>query len=409
MYVRGLDLGGSSVRYGVSLDDIKTYDSSVMEIAPTEQTKGQVDIDKTTDFVIKKATRSSLEGRRFVRDEAMSQYYGKMLSCDNRGAKALQDIMYINAFYALAVECVTKEMNDVEFSLYICIPAAEFFEDKKNYKSTVRDQLSGETVVYFPLLDKTVRFNIERNKITLTAEGVVASFRFATNKSFTTGRTAVVDVGYRSTDITILNEFKPVGASAASRPVGGINLEAAIQGALERDNILVSSNADVRRALVHRYLVVDGDLVDISEYVDKAQRRYKQGQDLQEEILNELLAAGFTVTRKDVYDAMTNYYVMQGQNVLNITEYVSSSKVDFASEIANRIVEVLNAKMMSVSSVNNLFCIGRPFSGLPEDENNLVNLLQKALDADVRVFSIPDTGYANISEIMRVLDAKYKD
>ena len=92
------------------------------------------------------------------------------------------------------------------------------------------------------MLDTSVRFTIDRQSIGVVAEGVVAAYKYKNDRNFVFKNTIIFDVGYRSTDVTVLLKFEPVGEGAASRPVGGINLEANIQSRMERDNLFVTTS-----------------------------------------------------------------------------------------------------------------------------------------------------------------------
>ena len=99
MRVRGIDAGGSETRVATSPKNIMKVPSVTMEISPDSSVLGHIIEDKTLDFVFKKCPASSLVGRRFVKGQAMDQYRGNTMVCDNEDEKVLQEIKYINIIY----------------------------------------------------------------------------------------------------------------------------------------------------------------------------------------------------------------------------------------------------------------------------------------------------------------------
>lgn len=401
MRARAIDAGGSVTRIARNKKDITKIPSPCMEIPVDSVAKSHIIEDKLLDFMIKESPCTSINGRRFVKSEAMNQFTGDVLVCSNQQIKVLQEITYINIFYALAADCVRRNLNDQEFSVGVCIPTAEYFDDQNDRIGTLKDNLAGDTSIYFPMLDKTIRFHIERTKIAVTGEGLVAGYKYRNDVGFVMRISVVVDIGYRSTDITVMSKFSPIGASAASRPFGGVNLEAVIQSQLERDNLFVSIDV-VQSALCTNYVLNKMDeLVDITDYIDKA-REISEGGYL-EKCLELLEMDGYDFTIEDVKTAVRSHYIVQGQDVVDITNYVHSAKEVFVDNVYKSIHSVVSAKMMNISDISNVLCIGRPFCGDPDDPYNMVNLLRKKFRDEVSMYSVPDAGTANVSEIAGLL------
>lgn len=401
MKKRGIDAGGSETRCAKSAQDIVRIQSTCMEIPASAPSKGHILDNKLLDFVIKKCPCEVLVDRRFVRGEAMNQFNGDVMKCDNTSQKVLQEITYINILYALAVDCVKRGLNDEDFRIGVCIPAAEYYDDVNRRADEVKDNLAGMTAIYFPMLDQTIRFNIERKNILVTAEGVVAAMRFKTDRSFVLKNTVVVDVGYRSTDITVLQKFQPVGASAASRPIGGVNLEAYIVSQLERDNIFVQSS-EVQTSLTNNYCIdkTTGDLVNITKYVQMAGG---MSQDTVAKVVDLMAVDELSFDRAQVELALRSNYILQGKEVVDITKYVHDAKNVFVDVVYKAICDVVNAKMMNISDVSNVLCIGRPFSGDLADQHCMINMLCDKFKDKVNMYTVPDAGTANVVEIINVL------
>lgn len=400
MYKRALDAGGSMTRCAKSDVDIWKTQSTCMEIKADAPVKAHIIDDQTLDFQFRKAPCGFLAGRRFVRGSAMNQYMGDTLTCDNQTVKVSQDITYVNMLYALAVDSLRRGLNDIDYVIGVCIPAAEYFDDTNDRISEIKNNLAGDTAVYFPLADKTIRFHIDRDKIGVVAEGVVAALRYKNNRDFVLKNTVIIDAGYRSTDITVLLRFSPVGKGAASRPIGGINLEANIQSQLERDNIFVSAEV-VQRALSTVY-VVSTDctaLVDITHYIENAKKLAEK--DYISKAAELISEDGLEISKADIEDAVRKHYIMQGQNVVDITAYIHAAKELFADAVHREVLSVINAKMLSIGDISNVLCVGRPFSGDLADPYNLVNLLRRKFKDDINMFAVPDAGVANVTEIIK--------
>lgn len=400
MRKRGIDAGGSMTRIAKSETDIYRSPSVCMEIPLDAPSKAHIIDNKLLDFVVKKCPCESLVDHRFVKQDAMNQYNGDVLVCDNNKVKVLQKITYLNIFYAIAVDCIRRDINDEEYQIGVCIPAAEYYDDKNDRAGQLKDSLAGATAIYFPMLDRTIRFQINRNNIGIVAEGVAAAFRFKRDRTFVLKNSVVVDVGYRSTDITVLMKYKPVGASAASRPVGGINLEANIQSQLERDNIFVTTQA-VQDALSTTYVVDESgsELTDITPYIEQA----ANSDDVVSKVVDLMIADGLEYGRAQVEEAMRSHYLVRGQDVVDITEYVHSAKEVFVDTIYRAITDVVNAKMMNIGDISNVLCVGRPFGGDKKDPFNMINMLASKFVDGINMYAVPDAGTANVVEIIKLL------
>lgn len=399
--IRAIDAGGSCTRISRSKNEIFKIPSACMEIPVDAPEKKHIIEDGSLDFCFKKCPSESLEGRRFVKGEAMNQYTGDVLVCDNQIVKVLQEVTYINILYSIAADCLRRDLNYQDFKIGLCIPAAEFYDDTNDRINDVKDGIAGETAIYFPMLDKTVRFTIDKQNIGVVAEGVVAAYKYKTDRNFVLRNSVVVDVGYRSTDITILLSFKPVGASAASRPIGGVNLEAAIQSQLERDNIFASTDS-VQKSLCVRYVLGDNDqLIDVTDYIDKAKEI--DSANYLDKAVSLAAMDGLKFSKDDMKAAVTSHYMVQGQDVIEITDYVHKAKEMFVDTVFKSIQAVANAKMMNISEISNVMCVGRPFSGDLDDPYNLVNMLCAKFKDDVSMYCVPDAGTANVTEIIGML------
>lgn len=399
MLKRSIDLGGSQVRIGSSDDPIMEIDSLFLEIPLTSPAKAYIE-DKYADFIIEKHPLVSLCSRRFVRGEAMDHFQGTLQICDNQKNKVEQESIYANAAYAIARHIDHLYSYDEDIELSVCIPTSEFYSDKKDYPGIFKKGMAGEHSIFFPLLNRRVVFNINKDNIKVFPEGVVAAFKFKDDKAFAEGVTLIVDVGYRSTDITILKRFRPVGKSAVSRPKGGINIEAALLAELERDNILVSRE-EVRGALCSKYVLCNGKYVDATDIFERYQSLPEAERIVS--ILHAIRDLGYTATEDAVVEADRNNYINHENVMVDITKQVVAAKRNFASSIKGDIVDVLATQMLNLGSVNNIMPVGRPFIGGIKNENSLAAILCKELNSNLRYYALPNLATANVEMMIEVV------
>lgn len=393
---RGLDLGGSDIRLGLSKDHIVVLPSTCLEIDINAPVKEYLADDcKYDDFIIENHPKSTLCRRRFVRSDVMDHYNGETLYCDNQSEKCEQEITYINAAYALAYACASKGENDVVVNVGICIPTSEYYADT-DYVSELKRGLAGSFTICFPLAGERIEFQIPEEGIRVTPEGVVAALSFSQESTFREGLTVIVDAGHRSTDITILKNFKPIGRSAVSRPIGGINIEAYVRGEMEREGILLNTE-QVHKILTNRYIIKNGELIDVTEMIASA------GRD-PEKVKLALFHYYTDVTEADINNAMNEYFIKLGSDIKNVTGFVTEAKRVFASSIRRDINDVLAREMLNISAINNLVPIGRPFSGDLENDTNLVRILTRELGCKAKVYPPSNLATANVSAIMAVMD-----
>lgn len=344
MFVRSLDIGGSQTRIASSREEITVYESTYMEISLDMPAKTYIE-EKRNDFIIINSPRATIMQKRYAKGVAMNYFQGKVVVTDNQSAKVEQDSTYVNAVYAIACELLQSGVYFDEVKIGVCIPTAEFYSDNFDYVETLKEGLRGNHKIFFPLLDKTVEFNIGDKNVYAFPEGVVAAFQFSKDKGFVGGTTLVIDAGYRSTDITILKAFKPLGKGARSIPAGGINIEAILIGELERNNLMVS--------------------------------------------------------REEARVALGTGVIAEGSKETPIDKEVYTARYKFASDLKNSIIDVLSYNMMNIRSINNVMFVGRPFMG--EGENCLKNILLELLGSDLHDYPIENLDTANVVEAIGVM------
>ena len=106
---------------------------------------------------------------------------------------------------------------------------------------------------------------------------------------------------------------------------------------------------------------------------------------------------------------MRSHYILQGQDAIEITNYVCKAKEVFVDAIYKAVSDVVNAKMMNIGDMSNVLCVGRPFSGDKADPYNMINMVNAKFKDGVNMYAVPDAGIANVAEIIQLLGAEDDD
>ena len=243
-----IDLGRSRIRMHDGADYYRIFDSEYMQIDNNAQLRPDAK-DIYGDFIIESCPRSSIVGNRYVKGHTMKYHKGVEYQADNDDLKADQDETYINTAYAIATDILKRGKHNSKIKLGICIPTAEFFSDNRDI---IKDRLAGTYKIKFPLCDKVIIFQLIKSNILVTPEGVIAVAPLYSkpdfNKIVRTLKGVIVDVGYGSTDVTILDKGQPQGNGARSFPIGGCSLEALVADTLEKKGY-GDSKGNVKQAI----------------------------------------------------------------------------------------------------------------------------------------------------------------
>lgn len=260
---------------------IEKFDSKYLEIDLNEafSEDGQ---NKDGDFIIEQAPKESVSGKRYVKGDMMRFHKGVSDEPDNQDAKYTQDATYVNIVYTVATSILEAEGKskiddeDIEEEnvIGVCIPIIEYFSDGKD---KLKENLEGAYVVRFPALDgKKVSFDLDADNIKVSPEGVIALstvFKDSVSKNIVaSGLGAIIDGGYGSLDIALMEYGRPVGKGARSFPIGGITLKSKLESVLESNNIF-ASEANVESALKHGEVARGkGEPLPVGEHVQTAKK-----------------------------------------------------------------------------------------------------------------------------------------
>ena len=293
--IAGIDSGGSGTRVAY-IRGGKKYKRSVASRLKSipEDSKIYTDIaDPTDDF---KITSKEYNGR-YVKGDAIANYIaGEIIQPDNQRLKVQQEVTYLNIIHALSKILLPLELPEDEitdFVLGVCIPVAEFCSASGDLISEVKERLAGLYEVYYPVLKRTVRFQLKKNSVFVSGEGLAYAMTLKKDVKykdmFVSGDGLIVDIGRRSTDITPMRKGMPLKGAVRSVPTGGIQVESMIISEAELLNRPITNNeiGDV---------IVSGEIngYNISDIIIKAKR--KLASDIYEEIVNSLATARFSAT-----------------------------------------------------------------------------------------------------------------
>lgn len=339
MITKAIDVGGSQTRAkNVDGSAAVIFDSITMQIPVEAHSKPYI-ADKRADFVINACPRTTIVGHRYAKGEAMAHYQGQVLSVDNQSMKVLQDPTYINIVYALACDALDHHEDPVNFKCGICIPVAEFYGGDIQYSEVLKTNVVGTYSVGFPMLNRTVNFTVE--EVRVFPEGFITLLTFNGEPMVTRGVSLIVDVGYRSTDITIARKLRPSGKSARSVPLGGINVEACLIGLLERSNILID--------------------------------------------------------RSEAKSIITSGVYQSGKDTIDCSSYVYSAFETFATQLANSIIDALAFENTNIKSITAVLPIGRPFTA--HEKWDLASMMLSRLNCSAKVLTVSSLGTANVDGI----------
>lgn len=353
-----LDIGGSQTRL---VECREGYDKPIRREMPSDFQRINTDgkilrnvKNHAEDFIFLKSSIEELNGCRFTKGDASNAHQGRSGGIDNQNKKVLQMATYIDALYAIAVHLLRNNISETDIeSLFVCIPTAEFHaEDSADF---FKDKIKGTHIVKFPILNKTVKFKINRKVIKVLPEGVVTLQALRLRKDddaklINKATGIVVDAGHRSTDITPMKAGRPVPKGAISRPEAGTVIAAQVASYLEREDKLVT-----------------------------------------ESTVMEVIASGKlnTAETEDVGYA------------------VRASKESLAGDLIKGINSAINLGKINIKEVQYMVCIGRPFStnnkeGEPYYTGSLQKEILKGLPKGIKPIQVSTTGFENVDAMYEI-------
>lgn len=340
-----LDLGGSEVRYMREENKVNTFSSTTRLVPSTEirdfsaNLLGEFRILKTPNGKVVNDPSINF----YVKEDSLMNYSGIDILPNNQTHKVSQQSTYINLIYAIGIS-LDKLGYDVlnTVACGVCVPAAEIYLSRVG-ETFMRD-IVGEHVIEFPRKNKTYTFNLDLNTMTLQGEGIVAYADYLkTDSSLGKGTVLILDAGYRSTEILLVQNMKPYTNTASSPELGGINIETSILSTLHGQNVL---GIDPRKVVITGTFPNYGEVIEAGSAVRVAKQQ----------LANKLAP--------------------------HISTVVSNTR------------DVLNLR-----NIDKMFVTGRCFEMHGKDNTftgDLANYILQSLGIEVPIFRAPNLGNANV-------------
>lgn len=349
MFNIAFDCGGSSLRYifdEAPNNQVIKRPSQFAEIPIDTEVIPELGVS-SEEMIIK---RNEDEPVRIIKGDALNSYKGMVYTINHVDMKVHTKAVYTNILYGITKTLLRGKVNDV-IRVGMCLPPAELYG---GFAAEFKERLAGHYNVTFPFMpDRTVVFDIEEDQILLQPEGICARTQIDGDKiGKFKGLTLFCDVGYRSLDIILMDNGKPVRQLAPSYPHGGHNMESELVQLFQRKGIYAS----------------------------------------QDEIV-EAITTG-TLQNKDVAAA------------------VNSAKLSFANLIYTDICQMIGGlPQYTLQGVRNLVLIGRPFT-TPSSYNlsDLTTLVSKYFPwmAVVRPDDLEEANVRGIYEALVKWNSKSK-
>lgn len=221
-----IDVGGSRTRISDGTD--RSVFDSALAIAPYTLYVNKDITYPMEDVFIEK---DGGEPVRVLKGEAMGMYSVVPVQCENDQFKSQYPGTVYNTL--LGIARLLPAQVAVSPKIMVCLPPEEAFGPQRD---VFKQSVSGEYIIT-SAVDPDIRYKITLSpeNVKVAAEGVIALSAMSNIVGLRTGCVVVVDVGYRSTDITFFVNGKPIGGCYASKPIGGINIISGIKSEMGRE------------------------------------------------------------------------------------------------------------------------------------------------------------------------------
>lgn len=247
MFYFAFDVGGSNTRviHSNCKEGVVVKRPSVFATVPVDAPIIEEIGVKADDVIIKKEGEEAV---RLLKGEAINSYVAEINNITHVEFKVENPGVYNNIIYHIAKTFLNTPVPEDDIRIGICLPPVEVFG---GYATEFKEKLAGVYRVEFPYMpDRNVDFTIKEQNIMVQPEGVCARQQIdpALYSQFK-APTLVVDAGYRSTDMVLMLNSKPVKNFAPSYPHGGHNLETNIMLKLNKMQIYASKE-EVQQSII---------------------------------------------------------------------------------------------------------------------------------------------------------------
>lgn len=336
MMKAGFDFGRTHVREMVE-GKLNVFSSSYKELVMDAMIREDAE-NLTGDFIIKECPWKEIEGRRYAKGNMATFHVGIEEHADGGDLKTYQNETYINTAYSLAEAILRNEFKtfNEEILLGICVPATEFYSECKD---KIKENLSGIYRVEFPVLKKSVSFQIKKTNVIVSSEGG-ASFVFARGgkdlQAIKTSNVMIIDCGHGSFDVMVCKAGKPDGSTARSFPIGGMTLEGLVGSALER--MRIADSKDNIKSAIEKGFVMQGNVKKaVGVQIQQCKRMLAKA--LVQSMKKALVPAMMSETEINNFMPMGRCFIDGGE--IN-TEFYTGSLIEYVKELWGHTVGIIH-------------------------------------------------------------------
>lgn len=327
MMKAGFDFGRTHVREIVE-GKLNVFSSSYKELVLDAMIREDAE-NLTGDFIIKECPWKEIEGRRYAKGNMSTFHVGIEEHADGGDLKTYQNETYINTAYSLAEAILREDFKtfNEEILLGVCVPATEFYSECKD---KIKDNLTGIYRIEFPVLKKSVSFQIKRSNIIVSSEGG-ASFVFAKKgkdaQAIKSSVVMIIDCGHGSFDVMVCKGGKPDGSTARSFPMGGMTLEGLVGSALERMRI-ADSRDNIKSAIENGYVMQGNIKKPVGAQIQQCKRMLAKA--LVQSMKKALVPAMMSETEINNFMPMGRCFIDGGEPD---TEFYTGSLIQYVKEL----------------------------------------------------------------------------
>lgn len=184
-------------------------------------------------------------------------------------------------FYALHMAGIDVLNEDIVITTGL--PFKHYYKNKKPNEKLINAKINNLMPINGdPQIKSKNGFTIPHIKSHMVLpEGVAAWFNFAMdidpengkaipNKEFLSKKIAIVDIGGRTTDIVVVQNFDTDSEYSATIDVGMLNVHEVIREAVIGEYEVKLSNEEIDRAVEDNVVKMYGEMIDIKDIVDQA-------------------------------------------------------------------------------------------------------------------------------------------
>lgn len=290
--VVALDNGGSGIRVcevgDGHTDEMMVFENNIVSIEESDFRKKDIEDPRMLCRILKAPCE---EYKKILAQGMTGQAYNnRMLAVSSQKAKTSSDNYYLQMLFAIARDALrgwvksggysqftigSEHFNaEVDFCyvITVCIPIVEFM-GVKDCASKLKDKISGEYEVEFPLMENCprIRFTVKKEWIGVVPEGGVAVAELRGQLS-SDDYSIVVDMGHVSTDIALFKGLSVCGRVVSSQ-FAGSTLIANVRNALADEGYILSEGQIAK--VIKTGAVKSGKKeVDVSDMIREHERNF---------------------------------------------------------------------------------------------------------------------------------------